>query len=81
MLLREVAPPDVKGSLEVALGCIVVVDREVPHREAVRDPGQSLDDSAYSVPVELLAELVDQLRCSRSIDLGKGEVELACHIG
>src|ERR1700687_3239997 len=68
-LLREVAPPEVEGLLEVALGRIVVVDGEVGHRETMRNPGQSLNNSSYSLPMELLAELVDQLRCSGSFDL------------
>ena len=80
-LLRKVAPPEVKGLLEVALGRVVVVDGEVGHRETVRNPRQSLYNAPNSLPMELVAELVDQLRCSGSIDLGKGEVELACHMG
>ena len=65
----------------MALGRILVVDRKVGHGKTMRNPRHSLDDPSYFMPMELISKLVDRLGRRRSVDLRKGEVELAAHIG
>jgi hypothetical protein len=77
----EVAPPEVKRALEVALGCVAVVDGEVGHSEAVICPGQAFHGARDVLAFEFLEAARDDLGRCRLIILGEGEVQFAAHRG
>ena len=60
----------------MAFGRVAVINRQVGHGEPVGGAREPLDHPAYTLALQLFAELVDVLPGRRAVGLGKGEVEL-----
>src|SRR5690348_5155274 len=73
LTFTEVSAPQVEGPLEVPLGSVVVVHREVGHGEPMGHAGPPLDGAPDLVPLELAAKLVHVLGRRGPVYLSESE--------